>query len=333
MIHYLKKVIEDHFTRVYLACYARPAEHADLEKYLKKTKAGTNLTASHLSKIFSDGSWNFSITWGMPTEDQIQNLAEEIKEDLKFVCNHSPVVDAEDRLLTAMVKTINNIEIVSVCLSFIMPERYCIMAPPPEHMIGFRRTSDKVKTLKRYFAQMRGLGDHYGLGAFEIEKALWTIHQLKYRIPDYDPSLTEELWSAYKTDPNILRLRVGNLLDEIWGENISDDLKANILKEKDPEVALILAMRYFEQSLWVSVSKTVDSSKLDEIKASTKKGNILIKLLEAANAEPYLMKKAQRIWRKRNDAMHGVHDSAEPSVSTSDVVEAIELNKLMFLRR
>ena len=60
MIHYLKEVVENHFTRVYLACYARPAEHADLEKYLKKTKAGTNLTASHISKIFSDGSWNFS---------------------------------------------------------------------------------------------------------------------------------------------------------------------------------------------------------------------------------------------------------------------------------
>ena len=328
-----KAIFSSLFNNVYFECYSRPAQHADLEEYLKKTKAGTNLAAFHLNKIFSDGSWNFSKTWGIPSQDQIQTLADEIREDLKFVYNLSPVVNAEERLLKAMVKTIKNIEIVSVCLSFIMPERYCIMAPPPEHMIGFRRTSDKVKTLKRYFAQMRGLGEHYGLGAFEIEKALWTIHQLKYRIPDYDPSLTEELWSDYKTDPNILRLRVKNLLDEIWGENISDDLKANILKEKDPEVALILAMRYFEQSLWVSLSKTVDSSKLNEIKTSTKKGNILIKLLEAANADPNLMKKAQKVWRKRNNAMHGIHYYKEPSVSTSDVVDAIELNKLINMRR
>ena len=328
-----KAIFSSLFNNVYFECYSRPAQHADLEEYLKKTKAGTNLAAFHLNKIFSDESWNFSKTWGIPAQDQIQTLADEIREDLKFVYNLSPVVNAEERLLKAMVKTIKNIEIVSVCLSFIMPERYCIMAPPPEHMIGVGRTSDKVKTLKRYFAQMRSLGEHYGLGAFEIEKALWTIHQLKYRIPDYDPSLTEELWSDYKTDPNILRLRVKNLLDEIWGENISDDLKANILKEKDPEVALILAMRYFEQSLWVSLSKTVDSSKLNEIKTSTKKGNILIKLLEAANADPNLMKKAQKVWRKRNNAMHGIHYYKEPSVSISDVVDAIELNKLINMRR
>ena len=329
MIHYLKEVVEDHFTRVYLACYARPAEHAELEAELKRTKACTHLTPSHLNKILSDDSWNFSNTWGIPSDDQIDELTNEIKNDLKFVYQNSPVKDAELRLLTSMVNSIKNIEIVSVVLAFLIPGKYCIIAPPPEHMIGFRRTSDKVITLKRYFKQMRNLGEKYGLGAFEIEKALWTIHQLKYRVPDYNSPLTEELWTAYKDDPNILRLRVKNLLDEIWGENISDDLKANILKEKDPEVALILAMRYFEQSLWISVSKKLDSRKFAEIKSSAKKGNILIKLMDATEADSDLKKKAQRIWRKRNDAMHGLHDSAESSVSTADVDEAIELNKLV----
>ena len=145
----------------------------------------------------------------------------------------------------------------------------------------------------------------------------------------YDPELTDTSWNAYLNDSHILRIRVKNLLDEIWGDNIDDDLKSRILKEKDPEVALILAMRHFEQSLWASVAKKVGRAKMDEIKLSAKKGNILIKLMEATEADSDLKKKAQRIWHKRNNAMHGLHDSAESSVSTTDVEEAIELNKLV----
>ena len=228
-----------------------------------------------------------------------------------------------------MVDTIKNIEIVSVILAFLIPEKYCIIAPPPEHMIGFRRSSDKVNTLFRYFQDIRSLADTNEMSVFDIEKALWTIHQLKYKIPNYDPELTDTSWNAYLNDSHILRIRVKNLLDEIWGDNIDDDLKSRILKEKDPEVALILAMRHFEQSLWASVAKKVGRAKMDEIKLSAKKGNILIKLMEATEADSDLKKKAQRIWRKRNDAMHGLHDSAESSVSTADVDEAIELNKLV----
>jgi len=329
MIHYLKEVVEDHFTRVYLACYARPAEHAELEAELKRTKACTHLTPSHLNKILSDDSWNFSNTWGIPSDDQIDELTNEIKNDLKFVYQNSPVKDAELRLLTSMVNSIKNIEIVSVVLAFLIPGKYCIIAPPPEHMIGFRRSSDKVNTLFRYFQDIRSLADTNEMSVFDIEKALWTIHQLKYKIPNYDPELTDTSWNAYLNDSHILRIRVKNLLDEIWGDNIDDDLKSRILKEKDPEVALILAMRHFEQSLWASVAKKVGRAKMDEIKLSAKKGNILIKLMEATEADSDLKKKAQRIWRKRNDAMHGLHDSAESSVSTADVDEAIELNKLV----
>ena len=77
--------------------------------------------------------------------------------------------------------------------------------------------------------------DNMSILLFEMEKALWSIHQLRYRIPEYNPPLTEKLWSEYLDDPEILRLRVKNLLNEIWGENIDDNLKSKILKEKDPD--------------------------------------------------------------------------------------------------
>jgi len=228
-----------------------------------------------------------------------------------------------------MVDTIKNIEIVSVCLAFLIPRKYCIIAPPPEHMIGFRRRSDKVATLLRYFNDFQALAEKCEMKVFDLEKALWTIHQMKYKIPDHDPQLTEQLWNKYLNDPDILRMRVKNLLDEIWGDNIDDGLKSKILKEKDPEVALILAMRYFEQSLWASVSRKVDNNKLKEIISSAKKGNILYKLMIEVDADPYMIKKAQRIWKKRNDAMHGMRDSKSSFISTTDVNDAIELNDMV----
>jgi uncharacterized protein Usg len=329
MSHYLLEVVEKHFNQVYLACYNRPAKHAELESDFRKKKACLRLTSGHLKRILSDESWNFTNTWGMPTENQIDVLVDNIREDLKFVYDDSPVKNAEKFLFTAMVDTIKNIEIVSVCLAFLIPRKYCIIAPPPEHMIGFRRRSDKVATLLRYFNDFQALAEKCEMKVFDLEKALWTIHQMKYKIPDHDPQLTEQLWNKYLNDPDILRMRVKNLLDEIWGDNIDDGLKSKILKEKDPEVALILAMRYFEQSLWASVSRKVDNNKLKEIISSAKKGNILYKLMIEVDADPYMIKKAQRIWKKRNDAMHGMRDSKSSFISTTDVNDAIELNDMV----
>ena len=329
MISIVKELSSKLFNDIYIECYGRPADHLDLENYLKRAKACEAITAGQLKKILSDRHWNYSKTWGMPTDEQLEGLAVAVKDDLKFVYNNSPVKGAEQRLLTAMVDTIKNIEIVSVILAFLIPEKYCIIAPPPEHMIGFRRRSDKLDTLKRYFIDYQTLAKKYNINVFAMEKALWTIHQLRYRIPEYNPQLTDQLCSEYLNDPDILHLRVKNLLNEIWGENIDDDMKAKILKEKDPEVALILAMRYLEHLLWKIVSRKISKNKMDKLKASAKKGNILSYLMDAADIDSLLMTKAQRIWRKRNLAMHSSNDSGVNKITIDDVNAAIELNRMI----
>jgi len=326
MISKVKELSTVLFNNVYRECYGRTAEHSELEDYLNRTKACHRVTATQLKKILSDSHWNYSRTWGIPNDEEMEGLADEIKDDLMFVCDNSPVKDAEERLITNMVNTIKNIEIVSVILAFLIPEKYCIIAPPPEHMIGFRRRSDKVDTLLRYFNDYQTLAEKCEMKVFDLEKALWTIHQMKYRIPEYDPQLTDQLWNEYLNDPDILRMRVKNLLNEIWGDNIDDDLKSKILKEKDPEVALILAMRYFEHLLWKKVSKKLDSDKIDKLKTSVKTGNILSKLMPAAGIEPILMKKAHKIWSKRNSAMHIGEEIGISKITIDDVNSAIELN-------
>ena len=195
-------------------------------------------------------------------------------------------------------------------------------------MIGFRRNSDKVETLLRYFSDLRLLAEHYNMGVFEIEKALWTIHQLRYKIPYFDKALAEELWENYLIEPKILGLRVKNLLNELWGDSIDDDFKSKILKEKDPGLALILAMRYLESNMWKLVRKTVDKDRLENLESSAKEGNILTKLMAAADTEPVIRTRVDRIRRKRNLAMHPTQNNAV-KISSIDVEEAIELNKLL----
>ena len=126
-----------------------------------------------------------------------------------------------------------------------------------------------------------------------------------------------------------MHLRVKNLLNEIWGENIDDDMKAKILKEKDPEVALILAMRYLEHQLWKRADQRLNKNEMDTLKASAKKGNILINLMDAADIDPLLMTKAQRIWRKRNLAMHPDDNLGSSTITITDVDDAIELNRVI----
>ena len=80
---------------------------------------------------------------------------------------------------------------------------------------------------------------------------------------------------------HILHLRVKNLLNELWGENINDDLKSKILKEKDHQHS-------GKMNMWDQVSKKIKQSRLDELVQSAKKGNIL----EAnGSKDPHLRKK------------------------------------------
>ena len=177
MISIVKELSSKLFNDIYIECYGRPANHLDLEDYLKRAKACEAITAGQLKKILSDSHWNYSKTWGMPTDEQLEGLAVAVKDDLKFVYNNSPVKGAEQRLLTAMVDTIKNIEIVSVILAFLIPEKYCIIAPPPEHMIGFRRRSDKLDTLKRYFIDYQPLAKKFNINVFN---SLFDNHKQKY---------------------------------------------------------------------------------------------------------------------------------------------------------
>ena len=51
--------------------------------------------------------------------------------------------------------------------------------------------------------------------------------------------------------------------------------------------------------------------------------------MDAAGIEPLLMSKAQRIWRKRNQAMHAGDNLGSSTITITDVDDAIELNRMI----
>ncbi len=80
--------------------------------------------------------------------------------------------------------------------------------------------------------------------------------------------------------------------------------------------------------MWKLVKKTVDKDRLENLESSAKEGNILTKLMVAADTEPVIRTRVDRIRRKRNLAMHPTQNTAA-KISSIDVEEAIELNKLL----
>ena len=109
------------FNKVYIECY-RSAFHYELEDELKRTRACKNLSEIHLKKILSDEYWNFSKTWGLPTDNQITELVKGIESISEL--SESSMKDVETRVINRMVKTIKNIEIVSIILAFLIPKRF-----------------------------------------------------------------------------------------------------------------------------------------------------------------------------------------------------------------
>ena len=66
-------------------------------------------------------------------------------------------------------------------------------------------------------------------------------------------------------------------------------------------------MRYLESSMWELVRKTVDKDRIEKLESNTKEGNIgniLTKLMAAADTDPVIRTRMDRIRRKRNLAMH-----------------------------
>ena len=54
MISIVKELSSKLFNDIYIECYGRPANHLDLEDYLKRAKACEAITAGQLKKILSE---------------------------------------------------------------------------------------------------------------------------------------------------------------------------------------------------------------------------------------------------------------------------------------
>mgnify|MGYP001356108813 CR=1 FL=1 len=51
MISIVNELSSKLFNEIYIECYGRPADHLDLENFLKRTKACEAITADQLKKI------------------------------------------------------------------------------------------------------------------------------------------------------------------------------------------------------------------------------------------------------------------------------------------
>ena len=321
MDNYLRRCSKQLFNDLYLYKYNEESRHAELEDILKKERAGKVLTVDHLELIFSDRYWHFRKSWSKPQEHDLEQYVKSINKVLNDAGQ-----GFEEQILDISVTFFKNIEVVSIILAFVFPENYGILAPPPEHLLGFRRQSDRIKTLYNYSNQLRRIARHYDMWTFDVEKALWVIYQLHYNVREFSEETSNELWKAYRSDPLLLQIRAGNLLQEIWGQDISDAYKSEILKNIDPDVAMILAVREIETLLWKSIRYKYSSKKLEEIQIRIKKRTShFASLLDETDLPGLVKKDAHICWKRRNLAIHDHASLSSIPICTENVDMALKV--------
>ena len=90
MISIVKELSSKLFNDIYIECYGRPANHLDLEDYLKRAKACEAITAGQLKKILSEA---YHVFWWW-SNDAIffrNQKCQDYRDDLNILygINHS----------------------------------------------------------------------------------------------------------------------------------------------------------------------------------------------------------------------------------------------------
>ena len=129
----------------------------------------------------------------------------------------------EENLIGELLHAFKAIELVSIILRFIRPEKYAIFSTPTEMLLEIRRGSP-VETYVNYLTDLRLIQKRYGFERVaDVDMALWVLHEKCYGTHK-DP----EVESAFSGDTFLLRLIAKNLASRL--KDRSDAQLANALQ-------------------------------------------------------------------------------------------------------
>lgn len=163
----------DCFPEVCRKKFGRSWSWRSLEKDFEQLRTGKRwLVARDVVKLFERARTPFARYWPKPNE-----------KDLDQILSHHhlvlvPVPPDCRELVERLLAVFHNIEIVSLVLRYVHPDRFGVFSTPVVDLLQIHRPT----TVKLYLAfcdELRAWQEHFGLGSVaETEMALWAFHQI-----------------------------------------------------------------------------------------------------------------------------------------------------------
>jgi hypothetical protein len=232
--------------------YGTAQDLAAIELAVAPLRNRRPMTYDDLREFESPRNWEFKTWWVFPPE---HHVSAELKTR-QF--NFWRLPENEQILIRSLLNVFKSIELVSIVLRFVRPEKYGIISPPVERILDVRRGGNAVETYVNYVKDLRAIAEYYGFKRVaDADMALWVLHERCFGCaPD------EVTQTAYASDPFIRKLRAKNLMGQFLADSTYAQ-RADSLLETDPIVAAQFAGIAFEQMVRKRVPRGKDWDKKD----------------------------------------------------------------------
>jgi FtsX-like permease family len=228
-MHYLESCLEA-FPETCKKKYGVAFDLASIERKVAHLRRHSPLTYKDLKFFESPEHWWFKRFWVFPPEEHLGPALKGVTFDFWNLPGKK-----EENLIGKLLHAFKAIELVSIILRFIRPEKYAIFSSPTEMLLEIRRGRSPIETYVNYLTDLRLIQRQYRFGRVaDVDMALWVLHEKCYGTHK-DPKIER----AFSGDTFLIRLIAKNLSSRL--NDRSDAQLANALREAKPDLAALIA--------------------------------------------------------------------------------------------
>ena len=224
-----------------------------IENATAKVRSSRQLTYEDIEKILDRGVWNADMFGYWPKRQEIEPILRSTDWDFWNLPKK------EKRAVADLYSVFRQIEPVSVVLRFVAPEKYGIISPPVEKVLGINsfgshRAGLENLPLEKYLAylsDLRHLKNQRGFKRVaDLDMALWVLQMgvLEERLKGSEGY--EALYEGFRQDAKLREIQVRNLTRRLFDESVMSRLElAEALVATDVRTAGQIAGIEFERSM------------------------------------------------------------------------------------
>ena len=145
----------DQYRKVAISKYGGDFDWQSIEQKVSKDLGLINkqvITCSELRFFRDEALWPFGKFACLPADEELKRALELKRFDFRHI---SP--NRETNLFRELLSVLRSIDLVSIVLRFVRPDRYGVISPPVEQVLDLRRGSDAVQTYRYYLEDLSRL--------------------------------------------------------------------------------------------------------------------------------------------------------------------------------